>query len=205
MQSSRLWGSLCVSVALLLALSTGVYSTVVAPTQTNTVVAIRRTETSIYSEYTHVYTSRSMILSVVTVTSPFTSCSGSCREGYFFYREIALQYLENGVVRTMDNLCILWAGQYVRDYYHTSYTCGIISTRAEVSYSTLTLTSTSLTGSTVKSAYYVTETHYENVPNPQKSNLQSLAVVLFLTGIAVAIILLRQQFPEKRSNDSRER
>jgi hypothetical protein len=74
-----------------------------------------------------------------------------------------------------------------------SYRTTVSTTIFSMSSRTLTTTSTSLSSSFVK--FPVTESHYENVPNPQKFNLQLLAVVLFLAGvggIAVAIILRRQ-------------
>ena len=197
MPNRRLWASLCVSAVMLTALLTGVYSTMVEPTQTNIVTATRTTESSTYSEKTYVYTGTSMEATTVrTVTSHFTSCSyKECHSRWVFYPSIVLFGGEYPYLHTVTwrNVCILWEGDEVKDYRYPMSVCRRVSTSIfSVSKRTLTNTSTSLTRSLVEFPVTVTESHYETVPNPQKFNLQRLTVVLFIigvAGIALAILL----------------
>jgi len=212
-QSSRLWVSLCVSAVMLLALLTGVYSTMVEPTQTNIVTATRTatrwTESSAYSEKTSVYVWRSMEATTLgTITTRFTVCSYSeCRSKqqtvYHFFSSIELEEFYGTAVTTWYNVCIRWGvlmgAKVAHDHYFPSRSCGHVTcTRLSLSTRTLTLTSTGTitipSRSLVPFPVTVTESHYENVPNPQRFNLQLLAVVLSIAGvggIALAIILRR--------------
>ena len=193
----RLWASLCVSAVMLAALSTGIYSTMVEPTQTNIVTATRTTESSTYSEKTRFYTGTSIeVTTVRTVTSSFTSCSyKECHSRWVFYPSIELVGigLENfGLIVTWHNVCILWEGDEVKDYRYPMSICRRVSTSIfSVSKRTLTHTSMSLTRSLVQFPVTVTESLYEIVPNPEKFNLQRLTVVLFIIGVAgIALAML---------------
>ena len=143
-----------------------------------------------------------------TVTNYFTSWSfRPCVYGYEFYEEIVLgKYMvyegpgpvgEALATQTWHDVCILWRGEFVQTTEHpASYRLTLTGTAFSMSYTILQTTSTSLSGTLLPIPVTVTESHYENVPNPQKFNLQLLAVVLFIAsvgGIAVAIILPRRQ------------
>jgi ribosomal protein L40E len=193
---------------MLLAVLTGVYSTMVEPTLTNVVTstwtATRWTESSIYTEKTSGYVWISMeVTTLRTMTTRFTTCSyKECRSDFTFYDSIELVELwedAGASLVTWHNVCIRWKGSEVDSYYFPSRSCGTeTNTFYSLSARTLTLTSTgsrtTLSRSLVEFPVTVTESHYETVPNPQKSNLQRLAVVLFIAGaggLVLAIILRR--------------
>jgi hypothetical protein len=221
-------GSLCVSAVMLAALLTGVYSTMVEPTLTNVVTATR-TETGsraspIYTEVTSIYVSTSTESTIAgTVTTRLTVCSWACHSGYDFFSEFTLYVYESeyeggymtGWTETLRNVCILWGRETpailppeskpVEDYYGAVLSCGYARSTI-CSYSTRTLTVTSV--NTNLSTYYslvpfsvtLTEAYSKTVVNPQKLNLQRLAVVLFVIGFAgiALVIVLRAVTDQSR-------
>jgi hypothetical protein len=205
-------GSLCVSAVILVALLAGVYSMMVEPTLTNVVTATRtETESSaspIYTEVASVYVSTSTESTIAgTITTRLTVCSWTCHSGYEFFPTATIygyEYEYGGGyatewTETLGNVCIEFsageAAVEVRDRYGAVLSCGY-ATSTISSYSTRTLTLTSV--NTNLSVFYslvpfsvtVTEAHYETVLNPQKLNLQRLAVILFVIGFAgIAVVI----------------
>lgn len=200
MQNRTRWASLCVSGVMVMALLTGLYSTIVEPTQTSIVTATRTTESFTYSEETHVYTTTSAgVITMRTITTSFPSCSYGCDiPGYDFYPTITLVYgyeWENGPTVTWQNVCIIWNGATVNQWRYAVKSCTYELNRVfSVSPTSVTLTTTAVTGSSVLFPVTVTESHYETVPNPQKPIVQRLALMLFIIGVAgimIAIVLLQ--------------
>jgi hypothetical protein len=171
------------------ALLTGVYSIMVEPTQTNLVTETRTT----YSEITYVRTTATI---VGTVTTYFISTAYECQSGYEFYSSIDLLEMPDNYQFTRYNVCISW-------YLLTCTEAGCGGPFADIrelegrqlSVSTSIFSSSLTTNTTTLSLpVYFPVTLTERVPNPQKSSLQNLAVVLFIAGvggIAAAIILRR--------------
>jgi hypothetical protein len=112
---------------------------------------------------------------------------------------------ENGWVETLTNVCILYGGtpilplqpgeEPVEDYKGATLSCGF-TTSTISSYSARTLTLTSV--NTNLSTYYslapfpvtLSQPYFTTVVNPQKLNLQRLAVVLFVIGFAgIALVI----------------
>jgi hypothetical protein len=183
----------------------------------------------ITTEVTSLYVSTSTESTIAgTVTSRFTTCSTptTCQSGYEFepgpvtlhwYEmneeyEVVSEYWE-----TLTNVCISHGGTpyfplqpgeepVQAQYPNTVVYCGLAASTVS-SYSTRTLTVTSV--NTNLSMYYstvpfpvtLTESYYRNVVNPEKLNLQRLAVVLFVIGLAgiALLIVLRKlvSFPRK--------
>ena len=177
-RNRRFWVSLCVSVVMLVAILTGVYSTMIEPTQTSIVTSTRTTYTR--AEITYVYTMMG-ITTVRTITSSFSSCFYGCASNYMYYTSIVLARSGNIDLHTAHSVCILWSGNYVAAESIPQKSCHYELTRG------YSVSSRSVTTTIVSSPYVqlpVTESHNETVPNPQKSVAQGLAVVLFIVGIA---------------------
>ena len=185
MQNSRL----CVSAVLLLAVLTGVYWVMIEPV-TNVVTATRTT----YSEITYVRTTG---MTVGTVTTYFISTAVECQSGYQFWESIDLakldQYGNPYYQFTYYNVCISWYWLYHSALGPFADTRELETTERSVS-TTYWLMSPTITSTTLSLPVSFPVTVTESVPNPQKSNLQTLLVVLSIAGvggIAVAIILRR--------------
>jgi len=199
MQNRRLWGSLCVSAVLLMALLTGVYSIMIEPTVTNVVTAKRTTYGYTSAEETDVYVwGKTEAIIVGAVTTRFTVSSyGECGLGYVYYDSIELYDTLHDITRTYRRICILWENgvPFVEDLYvpATSY-YNKTNTMFSYSFRTLTLTSTTTMLGLSFVQFTVTETHYENVPNPQKSYLQVFTFALLIIGVVgIALAMPRSR------------
>jgi hypothetical protein len=192
MQNSRRRASICVSAVLLASLLTGVYSTMVEPTQRDIITATRTTEGSTYSEKTHVYTAMSIgVTTVRTVTSTLNSCSYGCSSDDQFYSsiEVLMKDSDGRVWReTWHNVCVHFKGGSSTDilghYSPIPHCTTVPSYTFSLSSRILTLTSTSVIRSPVYFQVTVTESHSEIVPNPLKLDLQILTVALLIVAVA---------------------
>jgi ribosomal protein L40E len=198
MRNSRLLKSLFVSAVMLASVLTGVYSTMVEPTQRNIITATRTTEGSTYSEKTHVYTAMSIgVTTVRTVTSTLNSCSYGCSSDDQFFSSIDVLITDSdGRVRheTWHNVCVHFKGGSSTDilghYSPIPHCTTVPSYTFSLSSRILTLTSTSVTRSPVYFHVTVTESHSEIVPNPLKLDLQILTVVLLIIGVAGVVLAI---------------
>jgi len=214
MRNRSLWSSLCVSAMMLVAVLTGVYSTMVEPMQTNFVTATRTTEGMTHSEKPYAYTWTAMTVTTVrTVTSHIISSSyGACPTGYEFYHSIELVDRPYGQVTvTWHNVCIpaITSCEYaycgVNTYYYpTPYRVSVSTFIFSLSSRTLTLASTWLSRSVIMFPVTVTESYNRTVPNPQKLNLQILTVALFVVGVIGIALAIRHSRTSERNQTSKK-